>query len=99
MILLEIIELNFCRLNKNTRRMIEQRGIDELLGDSGRDSSVGLNKVDINKDYYIQANDDYQPTEMNEKTIKVGRKFLEPRRKSTRLFLPNVRCNSVETSL
>ena len=70
MILLEIIELNFCGLNKNTRRMIEQRGIDELLGDSGRDSSVGLNKVDINKDYYIQANDDYQPTEMNEKTSK-----------------------------
>ena len=70
MILLEIIELNFCRLNKNTRRMIEQRGIDELLGDSGRDSSDGLNKFDINKDYYIQTNDDYQPTEMNEKISK-----------------------------
>ena len=31
MIVLEIIELNFCGLNKNTRRNIIQRGIDDLL--------------------------------------------------------------------
>ena len=53
MIVLEIIELNFCGLNKNTRRNIIQRGIDDLLKENGRDSTVGLNQIDINKDYYI----------------------------------------------
>ena len=49
MILLEIVELNFCGLNKNTKRSISQRGIDELLGDIGRESSI----IDINKDYFL----------------------------------------------
>ena len=53
MIVLEIIELNFCGLNKNTKRNISQRGMSELLEENGRDSTVGLNKIDINKDYYI----------------------------------------------
>ena len=54
MIVLEIIELNFCGLNKNTKRNISQRGMSELLEENGADdSSVGLNQLDINKDYYI----------------------------------------------
>ena len=53
MIVLEIIELNFCGLNKNTRRNIIQRGIDDLLWENGRDSTIGLNQIDINKDYDI----------------------------------------------
>ena len=66
MIVLEIIELNFCGLNKNTKRNISQRGVDDLLGENGRDSTVGLNQIDIDKDYYIinpttnQKNDDIE---------------------------------------
>ena len=58
MIVLEVIELNFCGLNKNTKRNISQRGIDELSDENGRDSSVGMNKIDINKDYYINNPDE-----------------------------------------
>ena len=48
------MNLIFCGLNKNTKRNISQRGIDELLEENGRDDlSVDLNKIDINKDYYI----------------------------------------------
>ena len=70
MILLEIIELNFCDLNINTRRGIEKRGIDDLMIDSGRDSSAGLNKVDINHDYYIHTSDGNQNVEPTEMSIK-----------------------------
>ena len=52
MIHLEILELNFCGLNKYTKRNIELRGLDDILG-HGRDSTVGLN-IDINKDYSIE---------------------------------------------
>ena len=40
-------------IKKNTKRNISQRGIDDLLGENGRDSTVGLNQIDIDKDYYI----------------------------------------------
>ena len=70
MILLEIIELNFCDLNINTRRGIEKRGIDDLMIDSGRDSSAGFNKVDINHDYYIHTSDGNQNVEQTEMSIK-----------------------------
>ena len=52
MIHLEIIELNFCGLNEFTKQNIDLRGVHDLL-DEGRDSTAGLNKVDINKDYNI----------------------------------------------
>ena len=52
MIHLEILELNFCGLNEYTKHNIDLRGIDDLLGE-GRDSTAGLNIVDINKDYTI----------------------------------------------
>jgi len=52
MIHLEILELNFCGLNEYTKHNIDLRGIDDLLG-GGRDSTAGLNIVDINKDYTI----------------------------------------------
>ena len=41
MIHLELIELNFCGLNKYTKRNIELRGIDELLFE-GRDSTANM---------------------------------------------------------
>jgi hypothetical protein len=54
MIVLEIIELNFCGLNKNTKRNISQRGVDELLEENGvDDTSVVLNQIDIDNQYYI----------------------------------------------
>ena len=64
LIVLEIIELNFCGLNKNTKRNISQRGIDELLEENGRDDlSVDLYKIDINKDYYMTNPDENQKNE------------------------------------
>ena len=56
MVYLEIIELEFLGLNKNTKRNIELRGIEDTEGDTGRDSSIGVNdSVDINDDYYIDS--------------------------------------------
>ena len=66
MIVLEIIELNFCGFNKNTKRNISQRGINELLDDNGRDTNI----IDINKDYYIDKNNEdgkKDVIELNEK--------------------------------
>ena len=60
MIYLEIIELNFCDLNKNTKRNIEKRGIRELQSNLQVNSEKRLETIDINDDYYIQNfdNDD-----------------------------------------
>ena len=56
MVYLEIIELEFLGLNKNTKRNIELRGNEDIQGDNGRDSSIGLNdSIDINNDYYINS--------------------------------------------
>ena len=58
MIYLEIIELNFLGLNKNTKRNIELRGLEEVIGDNGRDSSFAINgNMDINEDYYINSSE------------------------------------------
>ena len=58
MVYLEIIELEFLGLNKNTKRNIELRGIEDTEGDTGRDSSIGVNdSVDINDDYYINSSE------------------------------------------
>ena len=52
MIHLEILELNFCGLNKYTKRNIELRGlVDCLTGDERRDSTE---KIDINDDYFVE---------------------------------------------
>ena len=53
MIYLEILELNFCNLNENTKRNIELRGLIDITGEFGRDSS--LNNIEINKDYLINT--------------------------------------------
>ena len=57
MIYLEIIELNFCDLNKNTKRKINLRGIDDLSGDTGSDSNsaLGIGNIDIDQNYYIES--------------------------------------------
>ena len=52
MFYLEIIELNFCGLNKNTRRNIQKRGEDELNGKSNlRESTASL--IEFSPDYII----------------------------------------------
>ena len=51
MIYLEIIELNFCKMNENTKRNINLRGLLDMDGESDRKSTI----VDINKDYYIDT--------------------------------------------
>ena len=54
LIYLEIIELNFLGLNENTKRNIEVRGLQDLSGENGRDSSIGVSRtIDINEDYSI----------------------------------------------
>ena len=58
MIYLEIIELNFCNLNENTKRNINNRGFLDMTGEDRRDSFVDGGYLDINKDYYINDFDD-----------------------------------------
>ena len=58
LIFLEIIELNFLGLNENTKRNIEQRGLIDLSGENGRDSSIGISRtIDINEEYFITSNE------------------------------------------
>ena len=63
MIHLEILELNFCGLNKYTKRNIDLRGIEDVLNE-GRDSTVGLNVIYIDKDYCIKTEDTNKILEM-----------------------------------
>ena len=65
MIYLEILEFNFCNLNKNTKRNIEFRSIIESSGRSGRDSFVESGNIDINKDYAINVLENEEKTNNN----------------------------------
>ena len=55
MIYLEIIELNFCGLNENTKSKINYRGQLELTEDFGRNSSI--DNIELNKDYFLDTKD------------------------------------------
>ena len=53
---LEIFEFNFCNLNKNTKRNINKRAVEEgLLKDSDRSSSASDILVDINGGYKLDG--------------------------------------------
>ena len=56
MINLEVLELNFCGLNRYTKRNIDLRGIEDALNE-GRDSTASLNEIDIDRDYSIKTED------------------------------------------
>ena len=62
---LEIIELNFCGLNKYTKRNIEIRGIDDL--DLERKDTIVDLKIGIDKDYDIELSDEEKAIEMRDK--------------------------------
>ena len=68
MIHLEILELNFCGLNKFTKRNIIIRGKDDFFAE-GRDSVMdGEGVIDIDKQYYIKDSKDKEiSTELAEK--------------------------------
>ena len=67
-IYVEIIELNFCGLNNNTRRNIlkrldkEQIGLDTLLQDISEEKDPNKDKVELPGGYIVNLNED----EMNE---------------------------------
>ena len=52
MIYLEIIELNFCGLNKNTKRNIQKRVQEEMLNQE-RPSNLDDDKVEFSEGYYL----------------------------------------------
>ena len=61
LVFLEIIELNFCGLNKNTKKNIEIREIQEnkYMGENDKDSDVGINhnknQIEYSPGYFIEA--------------------------------------------
>ena len=75
MIHLEILELNFCGLNKYTKRYIELRGLLESLSQNEeRDSTAGREKIDINNDYFVEGNiKNERATEMEEKLESIAK--------------------------
>jgi nucleoside permease NupC len=54
MIYLEIIELNFCKLNYNLRKHINERSIKDIYEDNSTESIISDN--DNNEGYYIITN-------------------------------------------
>ena len=65
MIHLEILELNFCGLNKYTKRRIEKRGVEDIFFE-GRDSTVDTNIIPLNDDYYYKKENGEAQIEMKE---------------------------------
>ena len=53
LIYLEVLEFNFCDLNKNTKRNIELRAKEDLLN-KNRYSSADINCIDVDSDYGIE---------------------------------------------
>ena len=68
MLHLEILELNLCGLNENTRKNISIRSVIDILDDDC-DSSAGNNIVDINNEYSIDIR---EKNEKNNEMIFLG---------------------------
>ena len=65
MIYLEILELNFCNLNKNTKRNIQLRGLDELWGNVEGDSSTNGGEIELNGEYLLNSNESIYKSKSN----------------------------------
>ena len=68
LIYLEVLEFNFCGLNKNTKRNIDLRAQKDLL-DEGRDSTIGINLVDIGNDYGVDISDKNENDNISEEVL------------------------------
>ena len=66
LIYLEIIELNFCNLNKNTRRNVQIRGEIDYLGQAESDSERS-SLVEVVPGYLINQETEEQKIELTEK--------------------------------
>ena len=67
LIYLEIFELNFCGLNKNTKRNIDLRAKEDLLN---KNCSPSVDCIDVDKDYVIELsekNENDIESEVNDK--------------------------------
>lgn len=53
MVYLEIIELNFCGLNQNTKRNIHQRGEEDMLERTNTMDSVSGQAIELPEGYYV----------------------------------------------
>ena len=69
---LEILELNFCELNRFTKRNIDLRGIDDTLLERNN-RTMSANSIDIDEGYSItkQENDDNRIIEMKEQEEEI----------------------------
>ena len=69
---LEILELNFCELNRFTKRNIDLRGIDDALLERNN-RTMSANSIDIDEGYSIakQENDDNRIIEMKEQEEEI----------------------------
>ena len=73
LIYLEIIELNFCNLNKNTRRNIQIRGKDEVLGKGDNDTESDINgSVELSEGYLIKNEDENVDEDKDRKLSEVS---------------------------
>ena len=79
LIYLEIIELNFCNLNKNTRRNIRIRGNDELCEDIIKkledDVSDRSSNVELSEGYLLE-NEDEKVEEVSDKNRNLNEASL-----------------------
>ena len=66
MIHLEILELNFCGLNKYTKRNISLRGIDDFLLEKYEPETCTTYRIDIDRGYSIDSLDGDKVFEMKE---------------------------------
>ncbi len=68
MIFLEVIELNFCDLNKNTKRKIRIRSEDDLL-DNDDIQRCDSNRIEIFSNYIFETNNPETP-DKEENSVK-----------------------------
>ena len=72
LIYLEIIELNFCNLNKNTRRNIQIRGKDELLRNNDNDTESDIkSNIELSEGYLLK-NEGEKDEEASDKDRKLS---------------------------